>query len=142
MGGNLNLVAQAQLDELDAIGEVVPELAGQDGEAVPVAGPSHTLIDLAEKGDVRPMPGQHPGYRLDMAKPLYIPDGHADRLVGPLADGPGTAPLDFPQRRNLRKEAPMSAGIVRPVAHRLTDRHVDLRDGSDPLLDRSADPCG
>ena len=88
------------------------------------------------------MPDQHPSYRLDMAKPLHIPDGHADRRVGPLADRPGTAQLGLPQRRNLRKEAPMKAGIMRPVAHSLPDRDVDLRDGCDLLFDRSADPCG
>src|SRR5262249_9128630 len=60
-GRDLILVAQAELDELDAIGEAVPEPGGQLGEAMPVARPNHALVDLAKKRDVRLVPGHDLG---------------------------------------------------------------------------------
>jgi hypothetical protein len=109
---------------------------------MPGARPNHALVDLAEKDDVRPMPRQDRGDRLDMAKALDVPDGDADRPVAPLAEWPCTAQLDFPERRNFGKTSLMAANIGWLVKHCLADRQVYLRDGSDPRLDRSADPLG
>jgi hypothetical protein len=101
IGEAFMFVTQAKLDELDAICELVPELAGQFRKAMPIARACHALVHFAEKGDIRLVPAQHFRYRLDMAEALHVPDGDADRAIRSLANGLGTAQLDFPERRNF-----------------------------------------
>src|SRR5262249_61311955 len=55
-GRHLVLVAQPELDELDAIGEAVSELAGQVSEAMAVSPPHHSPVHLPEARDFPPQP--------------------------------------------------------------------------------------
>jgi hypothetical protein len=101
IGETFMFVTQAKFDELDTIGELVSELAGQIRKTVPIARPCHALVHLAEKGDDRSVSAQHFRYRLDMAKALYVPDGDSDLATSSLVNRLRTAQLDFPERRNL-----------------------------------------
>ena len=96
IGRDLVLVTQAELYELDTIGKVMAELASHVGEAMSIARPNHTLVDLTKEYDVRPMPAQNPRNCLDMAETLNIPDADPNWSIGPLADGPTPAQFDFP----------------------------------------------
>src|SRR5262249_31311366 len=84
VGETCMFVTQAKFDELDTIGELVSELAGQVRKAVLIARPCHALVHLAKQGDVRSVSAQHFRYHPDMAKALYVPDSDANRATSSL----------------------------------------------------------
>ena len=136
---DLVLVAEIELDKLDAISKGVPQPSGQLRKAMPVPRPDHALVDLAEQDDLGLMPGKDRANRFDMPKALDVPDGNANRSVGAVAVGFRSAQLNFPERGKLTEIPLVRLKIKRSGAHRLPKRKLDLRDAADLRFNRHVD---
>ena len=110
----LELVAQAEFDELDTEGVVGPGVGGDRVGGVQVVGPGHAHVDLGEQAEAGAARAQ-PSGQLDRSAPaLDVPRGHPYPARQGLP-GAGVALVELMEARQVLQQPAMEVVVAEPA---------------------------
>jgi hypothetical protein len=99
-------ISEVELHELDPVEISLAGACGQVAKIMPVAGPGHAEIGLAEQGDVGPRLPHETAHRRPVLESLRIERSHPER-PGPRERPNGRHAFDGPEGGNALQEGSM-----------------------------------